>query len=299
MGHGPCQSMASPNTRTTFRFTEDVKLILVQDYNLRGLERTIYSDRSTTYQTGLNDTKRGSCFPGGRMEEVISPRASQDGRRVLFLRGCTITKIFCSRKRGRIIDNWIVLSVCLPVTICVGHCQIVLLRLHDSCTCSWQDLFFTQTPWLRPLCTCFKIINLSGRLSFLAFYWNKSIKKDKAGISEHQLPASVCCCWWVSNGQQHEINWEKAKEILIINIAIIIITINLLIFCNLSTFFPLYLGITNCRTPEFISLLHSSCITYTQQHLHRIGHILLVAQVEVFFISWCNKGMSGHQSHCM
>ncbi|KAL9359355.1 hypothetical protein Peur_047478 [Populus x canadensis] len=87
MGHGPCQSMASPNTRTTFRFTEDVKLILVQDYNLRGLERTIYSDRSTTYQTGLNDTKRGSCFPGGRMEEVISPRASQDGRMVLFLRG--------------------------------------------------------------------------------------------------------------------------------------------------------------------------------------------------------------------
>ena len=150
------------------------KLILVQDYNLRGLERTIYSDRSTTYQTGLEDTKRGNCFP-----VVISPRASQDGRMVLFLRGYNI-KEFCSREeRTLIIDNWIVLSACLPVTIWEGHCQIVLLGLHDSCTCSWQDLFFTQTPWLRPLCTCFKIINLSGRLSFLAYYWKQSIKKKK------------------------------------------------------------------------------------------------------------------------
>ncbi|KAJ6939512.1 hypothetical protein NC651_005841 [Populus alba x Populus x berolinensis] len=78
--------------QTAFRFTEDVKLILVQDYNRRGLERTIYSDRSTTYQTGLEDTKRGNRFP-----VVISPRASQDGRMVLFLRGYN-NKEFCSRE---------------------------------------------------------------------------------------------------------------------------------------------------------------------------------------------------------
>nr|TKR99300.1 hypothetical protein D5086_0000196890 [Populus alba] len=78
--------------QTAFRFTEDVKLILVQDYILRGLERTIYSDRSTTYQTGLEDTKRGNCFP-----VVISPRAGQDGRMVLFLRGYN-NKEFCSRE---------------------------------------------------------------------------------------------------------------------------------------------------------------------------------------------------------